>query len=284
MANTLPESLLEMFYFLELRDRFALELGSQNFHVLKPSTRKENWYGFDQGFVSAGGSRTEIESNLRDYLHKTYPNQNLTLRAFLLQFKVVKKLSRVSHLTPPGWRSPYYRCDVSLSPSPETGLSQHETLLRASTIPGTAVSYVCPMIFSETDVLKTPQLSDLCFVDVTSAPDGWNQNERHHICFQEKNSQPTWKSKPVNGRLLDFKELFRQAKPFKLEQIDEYLEGLAETLTLTNEERLARLEKKQSRDPVRKGVRTIKIESLLETVPETNPLPPSLTIFASPES
>lgn len=281
MANTLPESLLEMFYFLELRDRYALELGSQNFHVLKPSTRKENWYGFDQGFVSAEGTRTEIESNLRDYLHGSYPGQNLTLRAFLLQFKVVKKLSRTSHLTPPDWRSPYYRCDVSMTPSPETGLSQHETLLRASTISGTAVSYVCPMIFSEADVLQTPQLRDLRFVDVTSAPDGWKQNERHHICFQEKDSQPTWKSKPVNGRLLDFKELFRQAKPFKLEQIDEYLDGLAETLTLSAKERLANLEQGQRNPSIGNSVDQIAYTQ--EDQPRSNPLPSSLIIFASPE-
>lgn len=230
MANSLPESLLEMFYFLELKDRFSQILGTENFHILKPSTRMEHWYGFDQGYVSAAASRQDIEANLRKYLHHQYPNQQLTLRAFFLQFKVVEKLTRISHLTPEDWKSPYYRSAVSMRPSKETGISQHETLRRASTIGGAAVSYVCPMIFSEEEVLSDPRFSDLKFVDVRSAPDDWDLNVKHHICFRRKTSLPVWKSKPVEGKLVDFEELFKSARPFPLEDLDAFLERTFEAL------------------------------------------------------
>jgi len=130
------------------------------------------------------------------------------------------------------------------------------------------------MIFSEADILQTPQLSDLRFVDVTSAPEDWNQNEKHHICFQEKDSQPTWMSEPVNGKLLDFKGLFRQAKPLKLEQLNDYLAEMTETLTLSFEERQA-IQEFEYGIPDR-------LANSQEDPPRSNPLPPSLTIFASP--
>lgn len=254
MKNPIPEALLEMHYFHVLRDHFAALLGTERFHIFKPSTRVENWYGFDQGYFQSDNSSEEVQRSLRQFLHETYGQQAFSLRAYFLQFKVVEKLSRRSGATPPGWSTPYYRSELSLEPSKETGISQHETLIRASGINGAAVSYVCPMIFSEDDVKVAPRFSDLRFVDVNSAPSGWLTTEKHFICFPSPDDLPVWKSDPVDGRLIEFDELFRSAEAFDLEGFERFLIGVREVFHDARRERA-----------------------------EANPIPSSLLVIATPK-
>jgi hypothetical protein len=255
MKNPIPEALLEMHYFHVIRDHFAGLLGTANFHIFKPSTRVENWYGFDQGYFSSEKSAEEVQKSLRTFLHETYGQQSFALRAYFLQFKVVEKLSRRSGATPPGWMTPYYRSELSLEPSKETSFSQHETLIRAASINGAAVSYVCPMIFSADDVKENARFSDLRFVDVNSAPSGWLTAEKHFICFQSPDGTPVWKSDPVEGRLIEFDALFRSAEVFDLDGFDRFLQNVHEAFRDTNRER-----------------------------PETNSLPSSLLVIATPKN
>lgn len=223
MNSPIPEALLEMHYFHVVRNHFKTLLGVDDFHVFKPSTRRESWYGFDQGYFTSGKTRDEIAGELRNFLQSTYQTNQFTLRAYFLQFKVVNKLLRRSAAAPDGWSAPYYRSELSLDPNRETGLSQHETLMRATRISGAAVSYVCPMIFSTDDVNGEANFSDLRFVDVTSAPSGWLTTEKHHICFQSPFHQPVWKSKETEGRLLEFDDLYKAAEPFSLEGFESFL-------------------------------------------------------------
>jgi hypothetical protein len=254
MKNPIPEALLEMHYFHVLRDHFAELLGTENFQIFNPSTRVENWYGFDQGYFQSENSAEEVQGSLRRYLHREYGQQSFALRAYFLQFKVVEKLTRRSGATPPGWAAPYYRSELSLEPSKETGISQHETLVRATNISGAAVSYLCPMLFSGDDVKEDARFSDLAFVDVNSAPVGWLTTEKHFICFQSPTDVPVWKSDPVEGKLLQFDELFRSAEVFDFEAFEKFLRRVRAVF--------------QNSEQVRS---------------ESNPIPSSLMIIAVPQ-
>jgi hypothetical protein len=254
MRNPIPEALLEMHYFHALRDHYASLLGTSDFHIFKPSTRIENWYGFDQGYFSSPNSTSEIKSSLRAYLHSKDNSLSYSLRAFFLQFKVVDKVLRTrSGSSPDGWTAPYYRSELSLDPSKETGMSQHETLIRAATIAGSTVAYVCPMIFTEDDVKNDAQISDLQFVDVLTAPSGWATNQKHHICFQETDSTPEWCSDPVEGKLIESNLLLERTRAFTEESFEEYLNELTSNLT--------------TKQQVKK---------------ESNPLPSCMTVIATP--
>ena len=218
-----------------LRDHFAQVLGQDDFHIFKPSTRKENWYGFDQSYFTSTRTTVETVGSIRDYLHRDYGNQSFLLRAYFLQFKVVERLVRRSVSTPDGWSAPYYRSVLSLDPKKETGISQHETLMRASSIGGANASYVCPMIFTEDSVKGVPQFSDLRMVDVASAPSGWTTNQKHHICFQQTNSLPFWCSKPTEGKLIEFENFVNSSESLSLDQFENYLLELHKALITKRE-------------------------------------------------
>ena len=208
--SNIAESLLEMHYFRVLVRRYQQQLG-RNIHVFKPATTAEHWYGFDQAYFTADSPRSDVIQDLRQFIHHNASPRFTSFRAFLLQFKVVELASRRSKYSPVGWFAPYYRSELYLHPNNRTGVSQHEALLRLSTLAGASVAYVCPMIFEENDVLKQPRLTDLRFVDVSSSPNGWLGTERHFIAFQEQASPPTWCSKPEPGKALEFEEIIRRA-------------------------------------------------------------------------
>lgn len=235
MRSPIPEALLEMHYFHLLRDHFAQVLGQDDFHIFKPSTRRENWYGFDQAYFTGEGTTTAISESIRVYLHENYGNQSFELQAYFLQFKVVEKILRRSTVTPTNWTAPYYRSTLSLDPKKETGMSQHETLMRASSIQAATACYVCPMIFSEDSLMETPQFSELRMVDITTAPQGWATNKSHHICFQDVSEPPYWCSEPTPAKLLEFDTLVRSAAKFSPDKFDDYLVELQRALTTKRE-------------------------------------------------
>lgn len=230
MRSSIPESLLEMHYFHVVRDNCAQVLGHEGFHIFKPSTRTENWFGFDQAYFTAKEPTSEITGSIRSYLHQRHGTEDFHLRAYFLQFKVVRKLHRRSSSTPAGWTAPYYRSTLSLAPRKETGISQHETLMRASSIVGATACYVCPMIFTEDDVKRDAVFSDLRMVDITTARNGWTTNEKHHISFEDPDQAPFWCSEPTPAKLMEFDDLVRSAEVFTPKTFEGYVLRLRSAL------------------------------------------------------
>jgi hypothetical protein len=270
--SNIAESLLEMHYFRVLVRRYQKLLG-RNIHVFKPATTAEHWYGFDQAYFTANIPKPEVIRDLRQFIHNNALPRFTSFRAFLLQFKVVEIARKRSALAPVGWNAPYYRSELYLEPNRRTGISQHEALRRLSGLAGASVSYVCPMIFEEHDVLKRPRFADLQFVDVASSPNGWLTNERHFISFQTPSSPPTWCSKPVPGKTLDFEEIVKRATPFKEDGLFNLLLNFRKKLLHE-----ASAEVQKDSDSIREVRSEVQQELLDEGEPNT--LPSCLSIIA----
>lgn len=220
---SISETLLEMHYFRTLASHFESELGARPLQFFKPTTAAEHWYGFDEAYFTSNQPTATVIENLRDWIHRGSKPRFANFRAYLLQFKVVDMLQNRSTLCPAGWSTPYYRAELYLEPNKHTGISQHETLRRLSALAGASVAYVCPMIFQIDEVLETPDLSDLRFVDVSTSPNGWLTNKRHFIAFQQKTSAPTWCSEPVPAKILDWSVVVKRARPMQLSELQDLL-------------------------------------------------------------
>lgn len=127
---------------------------------------------------------------------------------YYLQFKVVREIYRRSRYFPTGYTTPYYRSELSVKPNPTTGISQHEILNILSQIQNSIVCYACPMLFDIDVIYNRPQLSDIKFVDIkTAPPGGWLTNQRHFITFEDKNgSNQLWLSEPTPGEVFNIEE------------------------------------------------------------------------------
>jgi hypothetical protein len=226
-----------------------------------------------RGYFTADTPKPDAIQDLRDFIHSNATPRFTTFRAFLLQFKVVEIARKRSALAPAGWNAPYYRSELYLEPNRKTGISQHEALRRLSGLQGASVSYVCPMIFEEHDVLKRPKFADLQFVDVASSPTGWLTNERHFISFQTPTAPPTWCSKPVPGKALEFEEILRRATPFKLEGLLRLLSNIREKLLFETKTGV-----ESDSDSIREVRSSVQQELLDEGEP--NLLPSCLSIIA----
>ena len=205
--NPLPESLLEMNYFRLLLEEYKQMMNNPNIVVFKPTTVQEKWYGFDQSFISTTNSNPQIADDIKGFIHNGKKISDPIYQAVFLQFKVVDRMQRRSARMPPSFETPYYRSDLYLDRNKDTGLSQHETLLRISRLENGETHYVCPMIFSIEDVRRTPSTSDLQFVDIRTAPSGWVTSEKHAICFQTPQSVPLWCSDPIPGESLTWRQV-----------------------------------------------------------------------------
>jgi hypothetical protein len=217
--SKIAESLLEMHYFRTMVRHYRRALGGRQIQVFKPATTMEHWYGFDQAYFRANIPKPLVIEDLKNYIYNRTAPRFTSFRAFLLQFKVVKIAKKRSALSPPRWKAPYYRAELYLEPNRTTGISQHEALRRLSELPGASVSYVCPMIFEENDVLRRPLFSDLRFVDVASSPTGWLTTERHFIAYQTTGSAPTWCSEPVPGEPLTIDKILQRAAPMSADEL-----------------------------------------------------------------
>lgn len=133
--------------------------------------------------------------------------------AYFFQFKAVEEITRNSKLRPASYSTPYFRSELSLNPNNTTGISQHETLLKLSTIQLTEVSYACGMLFDTSEIYERPDLDKLKFVPLTDAPSGWTTTERHFITFQTQNdNNPKWCSKPVDGISLTIGQVLQRQR------------------------------------------------------------------------
>jgi hypothetical protein len=205
--NPLPECLLEMNYFRLLLEEYKQIMNNPNIVVFKPTTVQEKWYGFDQSFISTANGNAQIADDIKGFIHNDKKITDPIYQAVFLQFKVVDRMQRRSARMPPSFETPYYRSELYLDRNKDTGLSQHETLLRISKLENGATHYVCPMIFSIEDVRRTPAISDLQFVDIRTAPSGWVTTEKHAICFQTPQSVPVWCSDPIPGESLTWRQV-----------------------------------------------------------------------------
>jgi hypothetical protein len=178
-----------------------------NIEVFKPTAVQEKWYGFDQSYISTGGRSTQVINEIKDFIHQSKAINTPIYQAVFLQFKVVDRMQRSSVRKPPSFVTPYYRSELYLDRNKDTGLSQHETLLRLSGLMNSETFYVCPMIFSIDDIRKPPRSSDLRFVDVKTSPAGWVTTEKHSICFQDILSSPFWCSDPTPGESLSWRQV-----------------------------------------------------------------------------
>lgn len=196
----ITEALLEMHFHRALIKYFESIYGAKFLRLLKPSSQKEVWLGFDQGWVRTDLTQKEFFSQLRQVIQQESTNVNNFYIGFFLQFKKVQKVTRRSNLMPSNYYVPYFRVELSLKPNKRTRLSQHETLLRLSQVNNASVYYACPMFFDLDALYEEPDLQCLPLVDVTTSPTGWATNDSHYITFQtESDSNPLWCSDPVQG-------------------------------------------------------------------------------------
>jgi len=201
----ITEALLEMHYHHAFVGAFESVFGARFVRLLKPSAQMEAWVGFDQGWVRSSLTTIELYDHLRESVQRGVAASDKFYLGYFLQFKVVQRVSRRSRTFPPNFPLPYYRSELSLWPNRQSGLSQHEILVRLSRIPQACVSYACPFIMSPDEIYDDPDLDRVQVVDVRSAPSGWMTNEPHYIAFRnERDVSPSWCSEPVPGRSAPF--------------------------------------------------------------------------------
>jgi hypothetical protein len=210
MYTEIAEALLEMHYYQAFRELVRDHLGREVLRILKPSTNEEAFLGFDQGFVRCTVSAAALQRQLREAIAATANTVPTMYVGYFLQYKCAENLVRRSKTMPAGFNVPYFRFELSLAPSRSSSVSQHETLLRLQQIRNADVSYACPMLFTEDDLHRNPDLNDVRVVSLSTAPSGYSTNERHFVAFQEKfDPEPVWCSDPTPGKSLSLPEWFR---------------------------------------------------------------------------
>jgi hypothetical protein len=210
----LNEALLEMFFFPALMSHFQSRYGASHVRLLKPSTRREVWVGFDQGWVVTDRSEEELFEDIRVAVKSSSEEVEHLFLGFFLQFKVVHQRTRRSLSTPKSISPRYFQAAIDLEPSKVTALSQHETLMRVNKINRGAAAYACPLIMNADAIYEGANLADLMCVPLDTAPDDWSQREEHLIVMQDRAS-PTvlWCSDPKEGQWYPFIQWVERVGP-----------------------------------------------------------------------
>ncbi|MGA2468014.1 MAG: hypothetical protein ABSH06_27175 [Thermodesulfobacteriota bacterium] len=207
MNDIITEALLEIHFHRAIVDYFTTIYGANFLRLLKPSPQQEAWVGFDQGWVRTSVTTGELLDHLKDAIQSNATSAKHFYFGYFLQFKKVQRVTRKSRHFPQGYSIPYLRSELSLVPNRNTGLSQHETLLRLNGIRFASVSYACAMFFDLDEIYQEPDLELLRCVDLSTAPTGWATNEPHFITFRsETDLSPLWCSQPVEGKAISFRE------------------------------------------------------------------------------
>lgn len=210
MYTDLPEALLEMHYYHAFRLLVQDHFGREVFRILKPSTNREAYLGFDQGFARCDLPAAELHRQLREAIASNASTVPAMYVGYFLQYKRPERVERRRKETPSDFTTPYYWFELSLKASKSTGISQHETLLRLKGIRNADVSYACPMLLTEEDLHREPNLEDVRVVPISTAPLGYLTTERHFVAFRTKDDPtPAWCSEPTPGRSLSLPEWFR---------------------------------------------------------------------------
>lgn len=234
MGDLVTEAFLEMHFARALADLFASVYGARFLRLWKPSPNGETYVGFDQGWVRHSGDADAFESAIRNAITTQATTVSTFYVGYFMQFKRVHQMLRTSKFTAPRISGEHFRVEVDLEPSPTTGLSQHDTLIRLAGIHGADVSYACGMIFDAGAIYDTPDLTKLRIVPVDApviqARAQWQAGERHFIEFQNETSQPIWCSEPVLGRALSPEEWARELRRLRPQEVLALLEAAREVL------------------------------------------------------
>jgi hypothetical protein len=203
MSEEITEALLELHYHRAIVDAFASVFGARFLRMLKPSTQRETWVGFDQGWVYTSLPTADLYAALSSTIAAGGRSVEAFYLGYFLQFKVIRALRRRSRYTPPSFAAPYFRSELSVWRNPTTGISQHETLCRLAGVEGALVYYACPLLFDIDRIYEYPDLSTLQVVDVASAPPGIDDQGRHFLAFQDVVAAAPWwcsEAHPAKGR------------------------------------------------------------------------------------
>jgi hypothetical protein len=207
MSEIITEALLEMHFHRAIVEYFSKVYGANFLKLLKPSSQKEVWVGFDQGWICTTLTTEQFFAELSQKIHSSSNNMKHFYLGYFLQFKTVQKMTRRSKLMPEDYTTPYLRSELSVKRNSVTGLSQHETLLRLNEIHSTSVCYACAMLFDLNEIYAIPDLNYLRCIDISSSPKGWATNERHFLTFRcEDDPTPYWFSEPEPASALSFDE------------------------------------------------------------------------------
>jgi hypothetical protein len=232
-GKIVTEALLEMYYFQAIRDHFASVFGARVFRILKPSQRQEGWVGFDQGWVLTELSNEQFYSELETALPSGSTSLSRFYFGFFLQFKVVEIMNRRSRYSPRGFTADYFRSELDLTRSKESGAIQHHLLIALSGINGASVAYACPMFFDIDAIYDPPDLNHLRCIPVTYRTPPFDEGERHFIAIQNPTAAwGFWCSKPIYMRHVSFadwvgKNTENGPKPMDGKQLRDLIESSA---------------------------------------------------------
>lgn len=205
------ETLLEMYYFPAIRDLIASIFGVRVLRLLKPSRRREGWVGFDQGWVRTDLTTDDLYTELSDALQNSALSVPRLYFGFFLQFKIVEIMRRISKYTPPNIFADYYRSELDLTRSSESGAIQHHLLVHLASMANTAVAYACPMFFDIDAIYDQPDLETLRCVPVSISTPVFNEYERHFIAIQTpRSSRGYWCSETVRTEHVSFTQWIRR--------------------------------------------------------------------------
>jgi hypothetical protein len=236
------ETLLEMIYFFPIKEALSSVFGNKINAIYKPSPQKEAWLGFDQAWVNNEISENEFYKLIQD------KSKDIKFLAYILQFKVVERISYVSKkrsfYVPNCYTNEYFRVPLKTEPSKTAPISQHELLCDLKEeFPFLEIYYACPMLFSQQEdlfqqeymenegKLRSHLIDKLILVDVGSAPDrstfgpaGWSSYKKHHIIWQDDDGNDMqWCSFPERGKKLYCREWIEQIIPSKVVNNEELL-------------------------------------------------------------
>lgn len=223
------ETLLEMHFHAPLIDLFEQTFGTMFLRIIKPSPNRECWVGFDQGWFRSDLSEKQLYDELKSTLKVNGQEVEKLYLAYFFQFKIVHELNRKSKLMSENYSTPYYRSELDLTPNNNTGISQHETLLKLINIKNCQVYYACGMLFESIELYDRPvDLDKLVFIPVKDSPTGWTTNQRHFLVFQDKlGNDMKWCSKPIDGRALPINIVVSQDQGIRLLTAEELTELIA---------------------------------------------------------
>jgi hypothetical protein len=223
MNDKIAEILLEKHYFSaiakHLNKTYCPPGGVLRFKKISFHNNREQWYGFDQGFVYTAESHATIEEKIRNAIiphhSKVIPSLQI---AFFFQFKVVREryhplalqaaVKKISPTFLSGY--PYFLLDMKKNKT--TKLSQHKTLFQLSKVKNAHAFYALPLVFGrdEIDSDDVPSLEKLATVSLKTAPSSWvNEESGHFIAFRNRSGDdPYWCSDPERAATASADRLF----------------------------------------------------------------------------
>ncbi len=206
------ETVLEMHYHRELMReiREQLQLGTdKRFNFYKYSPQLEKFVGFDQAYAKTEMTTEEFFEKVKSVAAGAADFDDRFV-GYFLQFKVVHPLTNMTASTPDSIKTaqarPHFRANLYTKRLEDAPRSQHETLFELAQRSGAFVYYACPMLFERVNLYADADLNSLRLVDVKTCPSSYPDNEKHFIYFQTEQSEPIWKSNPVEGRAISPKD------------------------------------------------------------------------------